>query len=115
MALDPVKVKAKVEESKKRVTDEVAIKNLKTVQKLVVSTNSEDLDYYYSLEKGIRAIQENPALKLLIEWAIQCGFDYDSIPEEYAKYKDEIKGMDYTEGLIYIAMKEVDNNKWVVG
>lgn len=108
MALDPVKVKAKAEESKQRVTDEVAIKNLKTVQKLVVSTNSEDLDHYYSLEKGIKAIQENPALKLLIEWAIQSGFGYDSIPEEYEKYKGEIKDMDYTEGLIYIAMKEVE-------
>ena len=108
MALDPIKVKAKAEESKKRVTDEVAIKNLKTVQKLVVSTNSEDLDHYYSLEKGIKAIQENPALKLLIEWAIQSGFGYDSIPEEYEKYKEEIKDMDYTEGLIYIAMKEVE-------
>lgn len=48
------------------------------------------------------------ALRLLIDWAIECGFGYDNIPEEYEKYKEEIKGMGYTEGLIYIAEQEVE-------
>lgn len=47
------------------------------------------------------------ALRLLIDWAIECGFGYDNIPEEYEKYKEEIEGMGYTEGLIYIAEQEV--------
>lgn len=49
------------------------------------------------------------ALELLLDWAIQCDFGYDNIPEEYEKYKDEIKDMDYTEGLIYIAEREIED------
>lgn len=54
---------------------------------------------------------ENKVLKLLLDWAIECGFGYDSIPEEYEKHKDYIQDMSYTEGLIYIAMKEVENGR----
>ena len=45
------------------------------------------------------------ALRLLLERAIECGFGYDSFPEEYERYADEIKDMDYLEGMIYIAEK----------
>ena len=61
-------------------------------------------------EKGVtidaynQILNENKALRLLLDWAIECdSFGYDNIPEEYEKYKDEIKGMSYKEGLIYIA------------
>lgn len=47
------------------------------------------------------------ALELLLEWAIECDFGYDSIPDEYERYKHEIRDMEYTEGLIYIAEKEM--------
>ena len=47
------------------------------------------------------------ALMLLLEWAIECDFGYDNFPDEYEKYKDEIKDMGYIEGMIYIAEKEV--------
>ena len=53
---------------------------------------------------------ENKALRLLLEWAIECDFGYDNFPEEYEKYRNEIEGMDYKEGMIYIAKKEVENN-----
>lgn len=33
------------------------------------------------------------ALDLIIQWAIECNFGYDNIPEEYEHYKDEIKDM----------------------
>lgn len=48
------------------------------------------------------------ALDLMIEWATDCGFGYDDIPEEFEKYADEIEAgeMGYNEGLRYIVMKE---------
>lgn len=48
------------------------------------------------------------ALDLMIEWATDCGFGYDNIPEEYEKYKHDIEAgeMGYNEGLRYIVMKE---------
>ena len=54
---------------------------------------------------------ENKVLRLLLDWAIECGFGYDSIPEEYEKYKDDIQDKNYAEGLIYIAMKEAEENE----
>lgn len=48
------------------------------------------------------------ALRLLLDWAVECGFGYDNIPDEYEKYKDEIEEMNYTEGLIHIAEREVE-------
>lgn len=50
------------------------------------------------------------ALMLLLNWAIECGFGYDNIPEEYARYEDEIKEMGYIDGMVYIAEKEVNRN-----
>lgn len=46
------------------------------------------------------------ALCLLADWATDCDFGYDNIPDLYEKYKDEIKELDYTDGLIYIALNE---------
>lgn len=51
------------------------------------------------------------ALRLLVEWAIECGFGYNSIPKEYEKYKDDISGMKYTEGLLYIAKMEAEHER----
>lgn len=50
------------------------------------------------------------ALMLLLEWAVECDFGYDSFPEEYERYKDEIEDMSYFDGMIYIAEKEVERN-----
>lgn len=47
------------------------------------------------------------ALMLLLEWAVECGFWYDSFEELYEEYKEDIKDMDYMSGMIYIAEKEV--------
>ena len=55
-------------------------------------------------------IDENTALKLLIDWVEDCdSFGYDNIPEEYERYKKDIEAqkMSYTEGLIYIALCEI--------
>ena len=55
--------------------------------------------------------EENKALRLLLEWATECDFGYDNFPEEYEKYKEEIEGMDYREGMIYIAKQETKNRE----
>lgn len=48
------------------------------------------------------------ALTLFVNWAEECDFGYDQIPDEYEKYKDVIErnNMGYCEGLIYIAKEE---------
>ena len=52
--------------------------------------------------------QREQALELLLEWAIECDFGYDNLGEDlYKEYKDEIESLDYNEGLIYIAEKEL--------
>lgn len=49
-------------------------------------------------------LEENKALRLLLDWAIECDFGYDNFHDEYERYKDEIeKGANYTEGMIKIA------------
>lgn len=48
------------------------------------------------------------ALLLLLEWAEECGFGYDNFPEEYERYAEEIEGMGYIEGMIYIAEREIE-------
>lgn len=48
------------------------------------------------------------ALKLFVDWAEECDFGYDQLPEEYEKYKTDLeeKGLGYCEGLRYIAIQE---------
>lgn len=48
------------------------------------------------------------ALALFVNWAEECDFGYDQIPDEYEKYKDVIErnNTGYCEGLIYIAKEE---------
>lgn len=48
------------------------------------------------------------ALELFVDWAEECDFGYDQIPDEYERYKEiiEEKGLDYCEGLVYIALQE---------
>lgn len=51
------------------------------------------------------------ALRLLLEWSIECGFGYDQFSEEYYKYEQDIKDMSYTEGMIYIAEKVIEETE----
>ena len=77
------------------VESHCAMPNIKKMQEVFDSVPTAD-------------VVENKVLRLLIDWAIECGFGYDSIPNEYEKYKNDIQNMSYTDGLIYIAMKEVE-------
>ena len=56
-------------------------------------------------EENQRLKEENKALRLLIEWAEECDFGYDNFPEEYERYKDEIKDLGYIDGMIHIAKR----------
>ena len=44
----------------------------------------------------------------MLEWAEECGFGYDNFPEEYERYKEDVEGMGYIEGMIYIAEREIE-------
>ena len=49
-------------------------------------------------------LQELKALRLLLDWAIECNFGLDSFPEEYAKYKHTLTDdMTYKDMIIQIA------------
>jgi len=47
--------------------------------------------------------EENKALRLLLDWAVECDFGYDQFFVEYQKYKHETEGLGYTEGMIKVA------------
>lgn len=48
------------------------------------------------------------ALILLLNWAVECGFGYGNFPEQYGRYEDDVKDMNYIDGMIYIAEKVLD-------
>ena len=85
------------------MTNREVIDDLKHIKETDILLNlhmsNEALDF---------AIKEIKGLRLLVNWAVECGFSYDNIPEVYEEYKEEISDMDYTEGLIYIAKKEAN-------
>jgi len=81
------------------------------IRPFATSTRSynEYLKQQEAYNLAVEALKENEGLRLLLSWAVECGFGYDNIPEEYEEYKEEIKDMDYTKGLIYIATKVAEN------
>ena len=80
------------------MTNDEAIKVLKMVEAHGLANEAKNI--------AIKALEENTALNLLVDWAIQCDFGFDNFPEEYEKYKEDIKELGYKEGMIYIAKKE---------
>ena len=49
-------------------------------------------------------LEELKALRLLLDWATECGFGLDSFPEEYAKYKHTLTDdMTHKDMMIQIA------------
>lgn len=49
-------------------------------------------------------LEELKALRLLLDWAIECDFGLDSFPEEYAMYKHTLTDdMTYKDMMIQIA------------
>ena len=65
------------------------------------------------LKKQIEKLElYKKAFCIFVNWITECDFGYDNIPDEFEKYKAELeeKELGYTEGLMYIALKEVKNN-----
>ena len=54
--------------------------------------------------------KEVKALRLLVEWAEECDFGFDQFPDEYERYKDEIKDMKYIDGMIHVAKRTLEDN-----
>ena len=72
----------------------------------------ENLKEDYEIDMYIRDIapqlaewlKELKALRLLLDWAIECDFGLDSFPEEYEKYKHTLTDdMTYKDMMIQIA------------
>ena len=55
--------------------------------------------------------KEIKALHLLVEWAEECDFGFDQFPDEYERYKDEIKDMKYIDGMIHIAKRTLEDRR----
>ena len=63
-----------------------------------------DLSYAEENEQVAEWLEELKALRLLLDWAIECDFGLDSFLEEYAKYKHTLTDdMTYKDMMIQIA------------
>ena len=63
-----------------------------------------NIAYGLELEQLAEWLEELKALKLLLDWAIECDFGLDSFPEEYAKYKHTLTDdMTYKDMMMQIA------------
>ena len=63
-----------------------------------------DLSYAEENEQVAEWLEELKALRLLLDWAIECDFGLDSFPEEYEKYKHTLTDdMTYKDMMIQIA------------
>jgi len=53
------------------------------------------------------------AFFIFVNWAEECDFGYDNIPEEYQRYRNvlEERGIGYVEGLMWIAIWEAERSK----
>ena len=65
--------------------------------------NSQLESYVEEHEQLAEWLEELKALRLLLDWAIECDFGLDSFPEEYAKYKHTLTDdMTYKDMVIQI-------------
>ena len=63
-----------------------------------------NIAYGLELEQLAEWLEELKALRLLLDWAIECDFGLDSFPEEYEKYKHTLTDdMTYKDMVIQIA------------
>ena len=70
-------------------------------KKVFIEQCKHDAEYHEQLAERL---EELKALRLLLDWAIECDFGLDSFPEEYAKYKHTLTDdMTYKDMMIQIA------------
>lgn len=76
-----------------------------------ISNNTEASWEEANILKAIQPLfEEYRALKLLVEWAVDCDFGYDNIPQ-YEDYKEQVNGMPYTDGLIKLAKLVIESEE----
>lgn len=54
--------------------------------------------------------KEIKALRLLVNLAEECGFGFDQFYDTYERYEDEIKAMNYIDGMIHIAKRMLEDS-----
>ena len=74
----------------------------------------QDRDWLLSVyDKAIELLKEQEneikSLRLLVEWAEECDFGFDQFPDEYERYKDEIKDMKYIDGMVHVAKRTLED------
>lgn len=74
----------------------------------------QDRDWLLSVyDEAIELLKEQEkeikSLRLLVEWAEECDFGYDQFPDEYERYKDEIKDMKYIDGMVHVAKRTLED------
>lgn len=102
-AEDLISRRAAIDKLKSKI-DKKAKGEIGTFYNTVILKDIESLESLPSVR--VDHITEK-ALRLLLEWAIECGFGYDNLGDLYDKYKNDIESMDYSDGLIHIAKMEV--------
>ena len=88
------------------MTIDEAINKHKKLKILAEGTNDKRGAFYSYEEHEQLAewLEELKALRLLLDWAIECGFGLDSFPDEYEQYKHTLTDdMNYTEMVKKIA------------
>ena len=87
---------------------EVVENNRKTAEECLIFNQFQKADECVMCaeehEQLAEWLEELKALRLLLDWAIECDFGLDSFPEEYAKYKHTLTDdMTYKDMIIQIA------------
>ena len=80
------------------------IEGIGNVYAVSEETINDTLELLKEQEKEIKS------LCLLVEWAEECDFGFDQFPDEYERYKDEINGMKYIDGMIHIAKRTLEDH-----
>lgn len=68
------------------------------------------IDDQPTIEQPKEQEKEIKALRLLVEWAEECDFGFDQFPDEYERYKEEIKDMNYIDGMIHVAKRTLEDH-----
>lgn len=69
------------------------------------------------LEKDLQYIcEENKALRVLLDWFIECDFGFDNIRSDdivdWDKFEEETEDMDYKESFIEYAKRYMEESKY---
>ncbi len=61
-------------------------------------------------EENVKLLDENEAMRWLIEKLVDIDFGLDAFSDIYNGYADEIEDMEFIDGLIYAAKRHLEDN-----